>query len=98
MIAQYTELTKQETHYSVDFIVNGQFVDGYEFGVDIDGRDALVDELLADDAHPLWKDGATHVKPCERLVETKTYKKTGDTNQNRNPITGHFTGGDRSGR
>lgn len=98
MIAQYEEISTQETHYSVDFIVNGRFVDGYDFGVDIEGRDALVGELLADEDHPLWKDGASQVKPCERLVETKTYHKTGGARSFRNPLTGHFTGGDRGGR
>ena len=88
----YQEVKKVVKQYGIDFFdEDGIEVGDIVVGEDKAERDALYDEILADNDHELWPDTAVRIRQWARDVEKITFIRTVHTPYGpRNPATGRF--------
>jgi len=92
MIAQYTPKKQTVTEYGIDFFdADGNEVGDIAVGESEAERDALYDEIVADDNHPRWPETAVRIRQWSRQVEKTTFSRSVHTpHGTRNPLTGRW--------
>lgn len=89
---KYQERKTVVKQYGIDFFdKDDNEVGDIAVGENEAERDALYDEILADNNHPQWPDAAVRIRQWSRDVEKITYVPSVITPYGpRNPATGRF--------